>query len=1280
MRNRYRYILVSLLSFLLIFSSLVPLAVVQAEREIAEIELREAESLHQEFSKEEQMVEEKPSEDYDKLFEGETDNIQEMDNINQKENELLEEFNEDGFEIIGPEGYEVLDFYKGSILTSDFSQVIDFLSELKEFDKNEIDNSITVDLVFHLRDKEDHRIVVFNYQEEFESLHQLHSLERIELSGNGMEILQINIDEEHQNQVVYVSPRYGFSIVYDSILMDWEYGFVENTAEIWIPDSYEVLNIKYAGKMSETETFILTKTVDSDEVLQPITFDDALNDAVELNFQISDDIEIHQVGIRDNFNRIKVGSDIPINKFLVSPGLKQILLGVVKGDHPGKHSWNWDTETLNITSNTTLTLKNEIESKLDIHVTDEGNIQSYVQLKSGDFNLVYLSDGWDESSDIIINKIDGNPELVLNTSVGSVLGYNFHDLELPSGIYEYFVTVQLPNETIEMNKTFTVFNPVQLPLGYDYERFELGRIKNVSNNEYQYFHSLDRLKQIELQKDETYVLDLILKIKRESSEDSQILYHIQKALTGAEVLSIEEIDLSFDNLNVLQFDTLDGYVDHKFNFEMGELQFSHDYKVKNSFELWLPNNLSSLHVYYGGLNSNNEAFQLYKEVEINKGNTPVTFDTELENSMKVTYKNENSEDIELYNRSVFDEKGRFLLSFPSTLQVTPSEYSFGATISNGTDIYNKIWTWKSDLININSLTELLFSEEVAHDLELFKEGNKLMSEYYLQRGDFKFQEALELYEVNYINATFTILDENNNKLFQDKNELLNEGFIHNYEIDLDELSLSQGHYNFVISIPISDQDPIELSETFTIEADEGSDNGSEGNDDNNGLDGGGSNDGGGGPSGGGGIALPPADDEETESTEQGESEEESDEPTSVYVDVAKDAKTEEQSDGTIKTTVEVEDKDITKALKKAKEVDQLVIDLSTVETDTLDIQFNSESIEAVTDKNDEAIIEIVTDEVSYRLPVEEIDLDDTAKELGVSSDDLEISIQINKLKDSKLTEEKNELDLASDVYEFNIEVTSGEESVEIEYFSQYVERVIMGDKRFDPSLSIAVRLNENGTFTPVPTMFNGKEATIKSTSNSKYVIVKNNVSFEDSNGWYQTTIEKLASKYILNGISETKFAPNEVTSRSQLAAMLVRSLDLKSNKDYASTFTDVKGTEWFVDELNAAVEAGIVKGYNDNTFKPNDLITREQAAAMIYRAMELVQFDESKLNQSLIVKDKFSDYAEISNWAKEELEVMVQTGIIGGKTENTIAPSAHATRAEVAVMIARFLQFVDFMN
>ncbi|MFS1511174.1 DUF4073 domain-containing protein [Chengkuizengella sp. SCS-71B] len=436
------------------------------------------------------------------------------------------------------------------------------------------------------------------------------------------------------------------------------------------------------------------------------------------------------------------------------------------------------------------------------------------------------------------------------------------------------------------------------------------------------------------------------------------------------------------------------------------------------------------------------------------------------------------------------------------------------------------------------------------------------------------------------------------------------------------------------------------------------------------------------PSGGsgGGSAPPPADVEETKSTEQEESEEELDDSKSVEVDVAKEAKTEEQADGSTKTKIELDERTINKALEDVDEVEQLVIDLSTVETDGLDIELSSDIIDSVTDKNDEVVIEIIMDEAAYHLPIEEIDLKDISKELGVSANELKVSIQINKVKNTELIEDQDELDLASDVYDFHIEVTSGDETVEIEHFSQYIERVIMGEKRFDPNRSIAVRLNEDGTFTPIPTVFNGKEAIIKSTSNSKYVIVENKVSFEDSEGWYQTTIEKLSSKYIINGISDTKFAPNEVTTRAQLAAMLVRSLDLKSNKDYSSIFTDVEGTEWFVNELNAAVEAGIVKGYNDNTFKPNDLITREQAAAMIYRAMALVQFDESKLNQSLIAKDKFSDYAEISKWAIEELEVMTQTGIIGGKTENMIAPSANATRAEVAVMIARFLQFVDFMN
>ncbi len=108
--------------------------------------------------------------------------------------------------------------------------------------------------------------------------------------------------------------------------------------------------------------------------------------------------------------------------------------------------------------------------------------------------------------------------------------------------------------------------------------------------------------------------------------------------------------------------------------------------------------------------------------------------------------------------------------------------------------------------------------------------------------------------------------------------------------------------------------------------------------------------------------------------------------------------------------------------------------------------------------------------------------------------------------------------------------------------------------------------------------------------------------------------------------------PNEATTHINLAVLITRSLGLEARSEYNSQFTDVQGDEWFTSELMAAVEAGIINGKDDNSFDAYSIVTREQAAAMIARAMNFVEFDENELDSSKQAA-AFGDYSRISGFA-----------------------------------------------
>ena len=339
-------------------------------------------------------------------------------------------------------------------------------------------------------------------------------------------------------------------------------------------------------------------------------------------------------------------------------------------------------------------------------------------------------------------------------------------------------------------------------------------------------------------------------------------------------------------------------------------------------------------------------------------------------------------------------------------------------------------------------------------------------------------------------------------------------------------------------------------------------------------------------------------------------------------------------------------------------------------------------------KNKNASVEVSTKEGSYKLPVNQIDVAQLAKDLGLTNaDDLEISISVNVVDESvtKDTVAKNNLKLASKVLEFKVTAGSvdGKDTQEISRFTQYVERDIVASTAFKSTSSVAVKLNDNGTFSAVPTLFDGKTATVKSLTNSKYVIVENEKTFTDVDGgknWAEAHIEKLASKYIINGKTETSFDPSADITRGEFAALISRSLGLVATDAAAVTFDDVSSNQAINKngEIAAAVEADIIKGREDGKFYPGNKITRADAAIMISRAMTYVNADLSGLNNKKLTDLK--DYTKVGASSKEAVEAVMQADIMSGFSNGAFGPEATTKRDQMAKILDKFLQFVKFVN
>lgn len=370
--------------------------------------------------------------------------------------------------------------------------------------------------------------------------------------------------------------------------------------------------------------------------------------------------------------------------------------------------------------------------------------------------------------------------------------------------------------------------------------------------------------------------------------------------------------------------------------------------------------------------------------------------------------------------------------------------------------------------------------------------------------------------------------------------------------------------------------------------------------------------------------------------------------------------------------------EVAKAIQDAKDFKNLEITLS---NSAQDVSLPPAVLKAIIEKNKQATIDVKTAAGSYSLPASQINLAELAKELGGTVDDVNIKITVKVGKDDKNVIGKNKLTAVSDVVEFKVEVDVKGKKKELKTFKTYVDRTIKGKKEFNADNSVALRLEENGEFTALPTYFAKDEAKVKSMTNSQYVVVENEKTFKDiSSVWNKEQIEKLASKYIVEGRPDGSFGPYASTTRVQLAVLLTRALGLSTDAAYNNSFKDVKGNEWFVPEVTAAVNAGIIQGKVDGSFDPNAPVTRAQAAVMINRALEYVSYDkEAELNKTLKV-EKFKDQSKILEWSRKDIETLLQAGIMEGLPNGNFDPYAQTSRSQMVKILDEALKTLKFIN
>ena len=336
----------------------------------------------------------------------------------------------------------------------------------------------------------------------------------------------------------------------------------------------------------------------------------------------------------------------------------------------------------------------------------------------------------------------------------------------------------------------------------------------------------------------------------------------------------------------------------------------------------------------------------------------------------------------------------------------------------------------------------------------------------------------------------------------------------------------------------------------------------------------------------------------------------------------------------------------------------------------------------------EAIVEQVTENESNTVVIApDMDNDITEAEVVVPAgtvealgDDTDADLVIDTPV-GKVTLPNNGLSvLAKDTDDITVSLKADDDTVEfviaddagaVATVNGGVKLVVPADTKAG---TVAVIVNEDGTREVVRKSVASDDNMIIPLDGSAIIeIIDNSKDFVDvaENSWYGDAVAFASSHELFNGTSATEFSPDAGMTRGMLAAVL-SNLERGDGSDLDAAFDDVDDDAWYAEAIAWAAENGIVNGLGNGMFGPEELITREQMAAMLYNYADMLGVDTSARANL----NAYSDANSVSSWANEVMSWANATGIIGGTTTTTLDPQGTATRAQVAAMLERFVLLI----
>ncbi len=201
------------------------------------------------------------------------------------------------------------------------------------------------------------------------------------------------------------------------------------------------------------------------------------------------------------------------------------------------------------------------------------------------------------------------------------------------------------------------------------------------------------------------------------------------------------------------------------------------------------------------------------------------------------------------------------------------------------------------------------------------------------------------------------------------------------------------------------------------------------------------------------------------------------------------------------------------------------------------------------------------------------------------------------------------------------------------------------------------------------------KCTVCGAADPSYSALNSAVIFKDvgQNDWYKTAVDYAINHELFNGMSHNTFEPETPMTRAMLVTVLWRSAGQPI--EGTNNFSDVPNNQYYAQPVAWAAANGIVTGTSSTTFAPEDNVTREQLATILYRYTKKLGVDVSTAGDLT----RFSDHAKANDWALDALKWAVGVGIISGDKQGSavyLDPQGNATRAQVATIFMRYLENV----